>query len=41
VAALLVIGMKTHRAKIITVGTLYAIAIVANGIAMGILGWRY
>ncbi len=41
VAALLVVGMQTHRAKIITISSLYAIAIVANGVAMGILGWRY
>jgi len=41
VAALLVIGMKTIRAKVITVSTLYGIAIVANAIAMGYLGWVY
>ena len=41
VAALLVIGMKTIRAKVITVSTLYGIAIVANVIAMGYLGWVY
>jgi hypothetical protein len=41
VAALLVIGMKTHRSKIITISTLYAIAIVANTICLGFLGWVY
>jgi hypothetical protein len=41
VAALLVIGMKTHKAKITTIGTLYAIAIVANVIALGFLNWNY
>jgi hypothetical protein len=33
--------MKTERSKIITVASLYMIAIVANTVAMGILGWRY
>lgn len=41
VAALLVIGMKTNRSKVITICTLYGIAIVANGVAMGLLGWKY
>jgi len=41
VAALLVIGMKTHKAKIITISTIYGIAIVANVVAMGFLGWTY
>ncbi|RLC06464.1 MAG: hypothetical protein DRH90_03265 [Deltaproteobacteria bacterium] len=41
VAALLVVGMKTNKSKMITIGSLYGIAIVANGVAMGLLGWRY
>jgi hypothetical protein len=41
VAALLVIGMQTLRAKVITVSSLYSIAVVANVVAMGMLGWRY
>ena len=41
VAALLVIGMPTMRAKVMTVASLYGIAIVANAVAMGLLGWRY
>ena len=41
VAALLVIGMKTIRAKFITVSILYAIAISANIFGMGIMGWVY
>lgn len=41
VAALLVIGMKSIRNKIITVSALYVIAIAANIIAMGFLGWVY
>jgi hypothetical protein len=41
VAALLVIGMKTIRAKAITVSVLYAIAITANIFGLGIMGWTY
>jgi hypothetical protein len=41
VAALLVIGMKTDKSKIITICTIYGIAVVANVIAMGLLGWTY
>ncbi|MBN1635369.1 MAG: hypothetical protein JW920_02575 [Deltaproteobacteria bacterium] len=41
VAALFVIGMKTHKSKIITVSTIYGIAIVMNVIAFGFLGWTY
>jgi hypothetical protein len=41
VAALLVIGMKTIRAKVITVSTLYVTAIAANIFGMGIMGWVY
>ena len=41
VGALLVIGMKTIGTKIITVSTIYTIAIVANVIGLGLLGWVY
>jgi hypothetical protein len=41
VAALLVIGMKTNKSKVIAIGSLYGIAILANGVAMGLLGWKY
>lgn len=40
-AGLTIFGMQTLRAKVITVASLYGIAITANVIAMGILGWRY
>lgn len=40
-AALLVIGMRTVRAKVITVSSLYAIAIAANIYGMGIMRWVY
>jgi hypothetical protein len=41
VAALLVIGMKTNKSKIITISAIYAVAILMNVIAMGFLGWVY
>lgn len=41
VAALLVMGMKTVRAKVATVSALYFIAIAANIFGMGIMGWKY
>ena len=41
VAALLVVGMRTIRAKVTTVSALYAIAIAANVFGMGIMGWKY
>ncbi len=41
VAVILVLMLKTHRAKIIAVSSLYVVAIVANVIAMGLLGWVY
>lgn len=41
VAAILVIGLKTNKAKVIAVGSLYAIGILANVVAMGVLGWVY
>ena len=40
-AAYFVIGMKTIKNKIITVGVIYAIAIAANIIGLGIMGWNY
>lgn len=41
VAALIVIGMKSVKNKIITVGIIYTIAILMNIIAFGFLGWYY
>lgn len=41
VAALLVINMKTIRSKLITVTSLYTIAVIANIFGLGIMGWRY
>jgi hypothetical protein len=41
VAALLVIGMKSYKNKIITISTIYTIAIVANILGLGVFGWVY
>ena len=40
-AILLVLMLRTHRARIIAVGSLYAVALVMNAVAMGLLGWVY
>jgi len=37
----LVIGMKTRRAKLITIAGLYSAAVAMNAVAMGLLGWVY
>lgn len=41
VAALLVIGMKSVKNKIITVSIIYAVAVVMNIAAFGFFGWNY
>jgi hypothetical protein len=41
VAALLVIGMKSYKNKIITISCIYLIAIVANILGLGVFGWVY
>ncbi|MBU1195478.1 MAG: hypothetical protein KKE62_19485 [Proteobacteria bacterium] len=41
VAAILVINMKHIRTKLITIGTLYTIAILANIFGLGIMKWQY
>jgi hypothetical protein len=41
VAAIVVLSLKSMKAKIISVSSLYAIAILANIIGLGILGWVY
>jgi hypothetical protein len=41
VAALLVIGMKSTRNKIITIAVIYSIAILGNVIAFAVMGWNY
>ncbi len=41
VAALLVIGMKSVKNKIITIVTLFSIAIITNVICLGLFGWVY
>jgi hypothetical protein len=41
VACIIVINLKTHQSKIIVVASLYVIAVAANIVAMGFLGWNY
>jgi hypothetical protein len=41
VAALLVVGMKTYKNKIITISCIYLIAIVGNILGLGVFGWTY
>ena len=41
VAIIFVLNLKSMRSKIITISMLYVIAIVANIIAFGFLGWNY
>jgi len=39
--AILVISLKSMKAKLTTVGIIYAVPILMNIIAFGFLGWRY
>ncbi len=41
VAMILVLGLKTIRAKVVAVSSLYALAAMANVVGMGLLGLRY
>lgn len=41
VAIIIVINLKTIQKKIMAVSSLYAIAVIANIVTMGFLGWRY
>jgi hypothetical protein len=41
VATIIVLSMKTVRAKVITIAGLYTAAIAANVICLGFLGWTY
>lgn len=41
VAAIIVINMKQMKTKLITVGALYTIAILANIYGLGIMKWQY
>jgi hypothetical protein len=41
VAAIVVLSLKSIKARIISVSTLYGLAILANIIGLGILGWEY
>jgi len=41
VAALLVINMKTIKSKLVTVTSLYTVAVLANIFGLGIMKWQY
>lgn len=41
VACIIVLSLRSMKARIITVSSLYVVAITANIIAMGFLGWVY
>jgi hypothetical protein len=41
VATILVLSLKRIKTKVTAVGSLYAFAVVANGVCMGFLGWVY
>jgi hypothetical protein len=41
VAAIIVISVKTMKAKLTTVGIIYAVPIIMNILALGCWGWRY
>lgn len=41
IAAIIVLGMKSNKSKIITISCLYLIAIVANIFGLGLMGWVY
>ena len=40
-AIILVISLKTIRRKIITISAIYAIPVIMNILALGVLGWTY
>jgi len=40
-AIIFVIGMETHRSKIMAISIIYAVPIVMNVIAFGFMGWNY
>jgi hypothetical protein len=41
VAIIIVIGMKSDRSKVITIGGIYTVAVSMNVWGMGIMGWVY
>ncbi len=41
VAMIIVIGMKSDRNKIITISSIYALAVLMNVCGMGVMGWVY
>ena len=41
VATILVLGMRSMRARVVTVASIYGVAVMMNVIGMGALGWKY
>jgi hypothetical protein len=41
VATILVLGLRSTRARAIAITAIYGVAITMNLIGMGVLGWRY
>jgi hypothetical protein len=41
VAVILVLSFRSNRARAAAVAAIYSVAIVANVVALGVLGWRY
>jgi hypothetical protein len=41
VAIIIVTGLKTNRAKVIALASIYSVAVIMNIIGLGIMGWRY
>ena len=41
VAIIMVLSLKTHRAKLTAVSSLYAVAVLMNIYGLGVMGWVY
>ena len=41
VAIIIVIGMSSHKSKIITIAGIYTVAILMNVFGLGVMGWVY
>jgi hypothetical protein len=41
VAIIIVTGLKTNRAKVIALASIYSVAVIMNIIGLGMMGWRY
>ena len=41
VAAIIVIGLKSMRSKLMVIGSIYSLAVLMNVFGLGVMGWRY